>query len=121
MRRLKTKCLRLAHEFSGERSVDSLTEGVETHIRLNVESELSDLFRLNQQAASQFIEEIMSDQKVWGALLTSAAALAGVAPAVAAGAGLYALSKVGSQAVRTHSSRRERLAASDYILLYRMG
>ena len=120
VRRLKTKCLALGHELGGDPKLETMTDEVAMYIRLNVEKELAALFQLDRRAGEEFVTEVMSDRRVWAALIASVGTLASGDSTLAAGAGLYALSTVGSEAVRAVARRGRRLATSDYTLLYRM-
>lgn len=118
---LKAKCLLLAEDMPPPGGIDELTRTVERFLRHQVNEEIASLFALNRSAVDGFVESVLTDEKSWLALTTSIASAYAGQGLLTAGAALAAISSLGAKAAKSALERRQRLRASDYRLLYRIG
>jgi hypothetical protein len=120
IRRLKSRCLALAHELGEESDFDALQKRIRNHIRVNVEKEVQDVVGLERQALTDLFNAIFSDEKTWLGISGLLYSLINGGPILTAGSAIYALSVFGSKAFKAAATKREKLKASDYALLYRV-
>lgn len=118
---LKAKCLLLAEDMPTPESIDELIRTVERFLRHQVNEEIAALFGLNRSAIDGFVESVLTDEKTWLALTTSIASAYAGQGLLTAGAALATISSLGAKAAKRALERRQRLRASDYRVLYRIG
>jgi hypothetical protein len=85
-----------------------------------VEADLQAVLSLDKKAVREFLDSVFSDEKAWVGIATFAYSLVQGGPVLTAGAAIYALSNLGSKAVKAAATRRQKLEVSDYALVYRM-
>lgn len=117
---LKRRCVSLAHELGAEADLEVLQNRISQHIRGEVEGEVQAVLSLDKQAVTDLLDKVFSDKQTWIGIATFLYSLTTGGAVVTAGAAIYALSTVGSKAVRVAFDRRQRLQMNDYALLYRM-
>lgn len=117
---LKRRCFSLAQELGAEADLEVLQGRISQHIRGNVEGEVQAVLSLDKKAVTDLLDKVFSDKQTWIGIATFLSSLATGGSVITAGAAIYALSTVGSKAVRVAFDRRQRLQMNDYALLYRM-
>lgn len=117
---LRRRCFSLAQELGDEKDLEVLQGRIAQHIRGKVEGEVQAVLSLDKKAVYELFDTVFSDQKTWIGIATFLYSLITGGAVITAGAAIYALSSVGSKAVRAAADRRQRLEMNDYALLYRM-
>lgn len=117
---LKRRCFSLAQELGAEADLEVLQGRISQHIRGKVEGEVQAVLSLDKKAVTDLLDKVFSDKQTWIGIATFLSSLATGGSVITAGAAIYALSTVGSKAVRVAFDRRQRLQMNDYALLYRM-
>src|SRR5437870_4748940 len=117
---LKRRCLPLAEDLGNETDVEELQKRIRQHIRVHVEADLQAVLSLDKKAIRELLDSVFSDEKTWVGIAAFVYSLIQGGPVLTAGAAIYALSSLGSKAVKAAASRRQKLEVSDYALLYRM-
>jgi hypothetical protein len=118
--RLKRRCLSLAEGLGSETNLEELQKRIRQHIRAHVEPELQAVLSLDKKASREFLDSVFSDEKTWLGVATFVYSLLQGGPALTAAAAIYALSSLGSKAVKAAATRRQKLEVSDFALLYRI-
>jgi hypothetical protein len=118
--RLKLRCLALAHDLGDEANLEVMQKRIRNHIRVNVQNEVQAVMALDRQALNDLLNGVFSDEKTWLGISGLLYSLVNGGPILTAGSAIYALSTFGSKAFKAAATRREKLKASDYALLYRM-
>ena len=117
---LKRRCFSLAQELGADADLEVLQGRISQHIRGKVEGEVQAVLSLDKKAVTDLLDKVFSDKQTWIGIATFLYSLATGGAVITAGAAIYALSTVGSKAVRVAYDRRQRLQMNDYALLYRM-
>jgi hypothetical protein len=117
---LKRRCLKLAEDLGSEKNLDRLQRQISHHIRVNVEREVQAVLALDKRTVRDFLDSVFSDEKTWIGIATFLYSLVQGGPVLTAGAAIYALSSIGSKALKAAAERRQKLKINDYALLYRM-
>jgi len=117
---LKRNCLKLAQDFGQETKLENLERNIAQHIRVNVEADVQALLSLDERALREFLDFVFSDEKTWVAISAFIYSLFNGGSVLTAGAAIFALSSLGSKAVKAAAARRDKLEVSDYALLYRL-
>ncbi|PYJ66334.1 MAG: hypothetical protein DME76_17215, partial [Verrucomicrobia bacterium] len=99
---------------------EELQKRIRQHIRVHVEADLQAVLSLDKKAIRELLDSVFSDEKTWVGIAAFVYSLIQGGPVLTAGAAIYALSSLGSKAVKAAASRRQKLEVSDYALLYRM-
>lgn len=120
IRLLKSRCLSLARELGTEVSLPVLQSRITSHLRLNVEKEVQALLGLEKSAVGDLLTEVFSDEKTWLGISALLFSLVNGGLTLTAGSAICALSLFGSKAVKVAAEHKQKLKASDYILLYRL-
>jgi hypothetical protein len=110
----------LALDLGDERDLEVLEKRITQHIRGKVEAEVQAVLSLDKKAVNELLDSVFSDEKTWIGIATFLYSLVHGGPILTAGAAIYALSSIGSKAVKAAASRRQKLEVNDYALLYRM-
>lgn len=117
---LRKRCLTLAEDFGAETSLNALQKRIAQHIRLHVEAEVQAVLSLDKKALQEFFDSVFSDEKAWAGIAAFLMSFLQGGAVLTAGAAVYALSNLGSKAVKAAAARREKVNVSDYALLYRI-
>jgi len=117
---LKRRCLTLAEDLGSESDLELLQTRIRQHIRAHVEDEVQAVLSLDKTAVREFLDSVFSDEKAWAGVATFLFSLIQGGPVLTAGAAIYALSNLGSKAVKAAATRRQKLELNNYALLYRM-
>lgn len=117
---LRRRCYSLAKELAAETDLVRLQDKIALHIKMKVEPEIQNLLDLNKTAAKEFLELVFSDEKTWAGIATTLYGISQGGPLITASAAIYSLSSVGSKAVKAAAQRNQKLATSEYSLIYRM-
>lgn len=118
--RLKSRCLALAHQLGDETNLETLQRRIRDHVKVNVQDEVQAVTELDRSALSELFKEVFSDDKTWLGISGLLYSLLNGGPILTAGSAICALSVFGSKAFKAAATKREKLKASDYALLYRM-
>jgi len=117
---LRNRCLSLAEDFGAETNLDVLQNRIAQHIRIHVEAEVQAVLSLDKKAVQEFFDTVFSDEKAWAGIAAFLMSFLQGGAVLTAGAAVYALSNLGSKAIKAAAARREKLTVSDYALLYRI-
>lgn len=120
IRALKRKCLKLAQDFGQETKLENLEHKIAQHIRVNIEADVQALLSLDERALRELLDLVFSDEKTWMAISAFIYSLLNGGSVLTAGAAIFALSSLGSKAVKAAAAKRDKLEVSDYALLYRL-
>ena len=103
-----------------ESDLDLLQAKIRTHIRLKVEADVQAVLDLDKRTITDLLDTVFADEKTWAGIMTFAYSLFTGGTLLTAGSAIYTLGNLGSKAFRVARDRREKLKASQYVLLYRM-
>lgn len=120
IQRLKNRCLILAQELGAESRLEVVKIKIRDHIRSHVASEVQAVLEIDSRALSELMSLVFSDEKVWAGISLALFSLVNGGPSLTAASAIVALSSFGSKAFKSAASKREKLKASDYALIYRM-
>lgn len=117
---LKRRCLGLALDLGEERDLEELQKRIAQHIRGKVSGEVQAVLSLDRKAVDELLDSVFSDEKTWIGTAAFLYSLIHGGPVLTAGAAIFALSSIGSKAVKAAATQRQKLEVNDYALLYRM-
>jgi hypothetical protein len=111
---LKRRCLALAEDLGSESDLRLLQARIRQHIRAHA------VLSLDKAAIHEVLDSVFSDERAWAGVATFLFSLIQDGPVLTACAAIYALSILGSKAVKVAATRRQKIEVNQYALLYRV-
>lgn len=116
--RLRKKCWKLAEDFKGEKSLDSLVDNIAKYVSVHVESDIKSL--LKHKTFQPIRDKIFADPKSWIALSASIAAIYSNQPIITMGVSVGLLSSLVAKGFQTSQENKKAVSQSDYALIHKI-